>query len=236
MSTLAVRDRQPEVMDEPGLDERLHHQALEGLRRGNVVSNTSRALWRGLAATGVLQRFAPIRVLDLACGGGDVSLGLARLARRHSVRVEVHGADVSPLAIEHARAAAEREGVSDVRYFRLNALLDALPTDYDAIYCTLFLHHLSEADGVELLRRMAAATRSALLVDDLVRTRLGFALVWIGCHLLTRSPVVHTDGPLSVRAALTIEEAHKLAERAGLQDAAIERHWPERFLLRWRKR
>ncbi|MGD9632675.1 MAG: methyltransferase domain-containing protein [Pirellulales bacterium] len=235
MSTLSVRDRQPEVMDEPGLDERLHHQALEGLRRGNVVSNVARVLWRGLEASGVLQRAAPIRVLDLACGGGDVSLGLARLARRHSIRVEVHGADVSLLAIEHARAAAERAGIADVRYFHLNALLDPLPSDFDAIYCTLFLHHLSEADQVELLRHMAAATRSVVLVDDLVRTRLGFALVWIGCHLLTRSPVVHTDGPLSVRAALTLEEAGALAKRAGLHGAIIERHWPERFLLRWRK-
>lgn len=236
MSTLAVRDRQPEVMDEPGLDERLHHQALEGLRRGNLVSNTSRVLWRGLEAAGVLQRVAPIRILDLACGGGDVALGLARLARRHAVRVEVHGADVSSLAIEHARAAAQRAGVADVCYFQLNALLDPLPTNYDAIYCTLFLHHLSEMDGVALLQRMAAATRSVVLVDDLVRTRLGFALVWLGSHLLTRSPVVHTDGPLSVRAALTIEEARTLAERAGLHHAAIERHWPERFLLSWRKR
>ena len=52
--SLARRDRRPEVMDQPGLDERLHQQALEGLRRGNIVSNTARVLWRGLEPTGVL--------------------------------------------------------------------------------------------------------------------------------------------------------------------------------------
>ena len=40
-------------------------------------------------------------------------------------------------------------------------------------------------DGVKLLERMAAATRRAVLVDDLVRSRLGFALVWAGSYLLT---------------------------------------------------
>jgi hypothetical protein len=82
---------------------------------------------------------------------------------------------------------------------------------------------------------MAAAARRAVLVDDLVRSRLGFALVWMGRYLLTSSPVVHVDGPLSVRAALSIGEARDLAERAGLQGCTIRRHWPERFLLTWRK-
>ena len=51
--SLERRDRQPEMMDQPGLDERRHLQALEGPRRANIVSNTARVLWRGLAATGV---------------------------------------------------------------------------------------------------------------------------------------------------------------------------------------
>jgi SAM-dependent methyltransferase len=222
-------------MDQPGLDERLHHQALEGLRRGNVVSNTARVLWSGLEAAGVLASPQPIRVLDIACGGGDVALGLAQLARRRGIELDAHGCDLSPLAVDHARAAAERAGNATARFFQLNALEDPLPTDYDAIYSTLFLHHLEEADGLKLLERMGAATRRAVLVDDLVRSRLGFMLVWAGCYLLTTSPVVHTDGPLSVRAALSLDEARALAERAGLQGATFRRHWPERFLMTWRK-
>jgi SAM-dependent methyltransferase len=235
VNLLSRRDRRPEVMDQPGLDERLHHQALEGLRRGNVVSNTSRVLWRGLEAAGLLAGTRPIRVLDVACGGGDVSLGLARLAKRSGIALQTDGCDLSPLAIEHAQVAAENAGVASAEYYPLDALADALPTDYDAIYSTLFLHHLEEADGLKLLEKMRSATRRMVLVDDLVRSRLGFVLVWAGCHLLTTSPVVHTDGPLSVRAALTLKEVRELAARAGLAGATIRRHWPERFLLSWRK-
>ena len=235
MISLSRRDRRPEVMDQPGLDERLHRQALEGLRRGNLVSNTARVLWRGLDSAGLFNSSAPVRVLDVACGGGDVAVGLAQIARQRSVPLEAHGCDVSPLAVAHAQAAAERSGIASARFFQLNALEDPLPADYDAIYCTLFLHHLAEPDGIRLLGRMAAAARSAVLVDDLVRSRLGFALVWMGSYLLTSSPVVHVDGPLSVRAALSIDEARDLAERAGLHGATFRRHWPERFLLTWRK-
>jgi hypothetical protein len=82
---------------------------------------------------------------------------------------------------------------------------------------------------------MAAAAQRLVLVDDLRRTRFGYALAWIACQLLTRSPVVHTDGPRSVRAAFTLAEARQLAARAGLDDCRISPHWPQRFLLSWNR-
>jgi 2-polyprenyl-3-methyl-5-hydroxy-6-metoxy-1,4-benzoquinol methylase len=235
---LANRDRQPEVMDQPGLDAQLHHQALEGLRRSNRISRTAQSLWNGLEATGVLRckgQRDRVRVLDLACGGGDVAIGLASMAQRAEVPLTVHGCDRSELAVAHAQAAAERAGVSSVKFFPLDVLHDPLPDDYDAILCTLFLHHLAEADCIALLERIAAATGHTLLVDDLIRSRMGFALVWLGTHLLTSSPVVHVDGPLSVRAAFDLTEVRTMAARAGLHGATIHRHWPERFTLSWSK-
>ena len=225
-------------MDQPGLDAQLHRQALEGLRRSNLISRTARSLWRELESTGVLRCGGPgqpVRVLDLACGGGDVAIGLASIARHADVPLTIHGCDRSQLAVAHAQAAAERAGFTSLKFFYLDVLNEPLQDDYDVVLCTLFLHHLAEADCIELLRRMAAATRHTLLVDDLIRSRMGFALVWLGTHLLTSSPVVHVDGPLSVRAALNMDEARALAARAGLHGASIRRHWPERFALSWSK-
>jgi hypothetical protein len=70
-------------------------------------------------------------------------------------------------------------------------------------------------------------------MDDLNRSRLGYALAHWGCRLLTRSPVVRYDGPASVRSALTPKEALALARRAGLHQATIHPRWPERYTLAW---
>jgi hypothetical protein len=94
---------------------------------------------------------------------------------------------------------------------------------------------LHETDAERLLRNMAAAARRAVLVDDLLRSRTGYLLAWLGSRLFTTSPIVHTDGPLSVRAAFSVDEARALAERAGLTGAQFHRHWPQRFLLSWLK-
>jgi hypothetical protein len=101
------------------------------------------------------------------------------------------------------------------------------------VYCTLFAHHLDEIDVIRLLEGMALRSRKLVLVDDLIRSRLGFALAWIGTRLLSRSWVVHTDGPLSVRGALRPDEMMTIAKQAGLEDAQINRSWPERYLLSW---
>ncbi len=80
---------------------------------------------------------------------------------------------------------------------------------------------------------MSLAAHKAVLIDDLLRTKLGYALCWIGCRILTRSRVVRIDGPLSVRAAYSLRDVERLVDRCGLNGATIKRHWPERFLLSW---
>ena len=100
---------------------------------------------------------------------------------------------------------------------------------------SLFLHHLDSDDAVTLMRQMSRACRQAVLINDLRRTRFGYALAVLACRLLTRSPIVHVDGPLSVRAAWSDVEVQQLAAEAGLNQPQISHHWPQRFLLSWRK-
>jgi SAM-dependent methyltransferase len=173
---------------------------------------------------------APVRVLDLACGGGDVAIALARRAARWGLDVEIAGCDVSPVAVRIARAAAA-EGRVPVRFFERDALADPIPEGYDVVMCSLFLHHLGDDEAVRLLSKMAGAAHRLILVNDLVRSRLGYGLAWAGCRLLSRSPIVHHDGPVSVRSAFTLAEVRDLARRADLDRVCLTRHWPRRFLL-----
>jgi 2-polyprenyl-3-methyl-5-hydroxy-6-metoxy-1,4-benzoquinol methylase len=234
LSELAQRHKQPEIMDYPGLEIIQHQKALRGLARINWISASNAILWKPIHRLALEKSDRPIRVLDLATGGGDVPIRLDRRARRAGVSITFAGADVSPTAIDFARQQA-RQNNARVDFFQLDALNTPLPTDYDVITCSLFLHHLETDQAVDLLRRMGQAARLMVLINDLIRSRLGYVLAYLGTRVLTRSDIVRYDGPQSVRAAFTIPEAQQLAEQAGLQSAAISRHWPFRFLLRWRR-
>jgi hypothetical protein len=120
-----------------------------------------------------------------------------------------------------------------VRFFEWDAVRGDLPGDYDVLTSSLFLHHLDQDQAISFLQRMARAARHLVLINDLVRSRVGFSLAYLGVRILTSSPVVHFDGPRSVQGAFTIDEARALAERAGLEGASVERRWPCRYLLSW---
>ena len=158
---------------------------------------------------------------------------IACRANRSGIEAEVDGCDRSPVAVRFSRQQAEKANIDNVSFFELDVKRDSLPEGYHVIMCSLFLHHLEESDAVDLLRAMAGAARHLVLVNDLRRSRLGYGFAWVGCRLLSRSRIVHVDGPLSVAAAFTIEEALELARQSGIAGAKISRHWPQRFLLSW---
>jgi 2-polyprenyl-3-methyl-5-hydroxy-6-metoxy-1,4-benzoquinol methylase len=222
-------------MDQPGLDVRRHVRALDALGRANAVSVTAASLWPSIRAAARAAAPRPIRVLDIACGGGHVLVSLARRAARERIDAGWTGWDVNPTAVEYARTLAARSNVTTVRFDRGNGVRDALPADVDVLVCTLFLHHLEEADAVALLRRMKDAARCAVVVSDLRRTALGAAFTWVGSRLLSRSDVFLEDGMRSIAAAFTTAETRRLAGEAGLDGAKVSHVWPQRWLLAWRR-
>lgn len=234
MSFLDTRDRQPELMDDPGLETRLHRQALDGLRRVHAISGTVSTLWQSIRQLAAETPTAPLRVLDVACGGGDIAIALAKRARRAGVALEVSGCDLSRTALDVAvgRAAAEN---TDVHFFQADVLSVPLPEGYDVVCCSLFLHHLNDEDAVRLMALMKQAAGRSVLISDLIRSRLGYVLTWCGLRLLTRSRICHVDGPLSVRAAFSVDEVRQLADQAELHNVTLTRHWPQRFLMQWNR-
>ena len=231
---LSNRRRQPEIMDQPGLAADQHRHALRGLARVNQISRTAAILWPQIRALARQNAPRPTRLLDVASGGGDVLRTLARYAVRAGLPLEVTGCDVSPFAVEYAQRESARVG-SQARFITADVLARELPGEFDVITCSLFLHHLEEPAVIELLGKMQRAAGQLVLVSDLLRTVLGYQLAWWGSRFLTRSPVVHVDGPMSVEGAFSLEELRRLADQAGLAGARFERRWPQRCLLSWRR-
>lgn len=222
--------REPELMDDPSIDEAEHLQALTALARINAVSRTGARLAAAVAEL-LGDDCRGATVVDVACGGGDVTTDLARRLRGRGVTVV--GIDVSERAIARARRASARRAV-DVSFEVCDVLADGCPP-CDVNVSSLFLHHLDDGPARGLLERMATAAQRGIVVSDLVRSRLGLGLAIIGTTCLSASRIARIDGPLSVRAARTPHEYRALCVAAGIGAAAIRRVWPERVVIQWRR-
>lgn len=224
----------PEEMDDEAIDPKDHLYALKGLARINLFSRSAHNLWPAIEALAHEMPEKPLHVLDIATGFGDIPISLWKKARKKGVLLEIAACDKSLQAVKFARARARDNG-AQVHFFTLDIHHDEIPDGYDILISSLFLHHLQNQEAVHFLRRMAKQAKRLVLVNDLARTVPGLVLAFLGTRLLTASPIVHTDSVRSAQAAFSIPEIKKAIDEAGLCQAHVERRWPSRFLLIWKK-
>ena len=225
---------EPEIMDDPGLEAHRHRAALRALTRINALSASAAILWGPLARLARRLGRDRLRVLDIATGAGDIPIRLWQKAQRSGLKLEIQGIDVSDRALDFARERAAA-AQAPLAFTRLDALTEPLPAGFDVVVSSLFLHHLTNDQAAALLRSMAAAAGRMVLVNDLRRGWECWLLAQAAVRVLSRSEVVHYDGPQSVRAAFSLGEIEALAAQAGLPGATVRRRWPCRFLLSWQR-
>lgn len=120
-----------------------------------------------LATTAALLQRAGVssasRVLDIGCGGGDVTHLMAELAPG----AHVAGVDRDPVVIDLARSEAADAGVGNIE-FRVDDVTELVVEEasFDVVYARFLLSHLP--DPVAMIERMIGWCRpgGAIVVED----------------------------------------------------------------------
>lgn len=152
-------------------------------------------------------------LLDIGAASGDT----AQLVKRLYSDACVVNLDRSSVNI---RDAPPPRLVADA--FRLPFRSES----FDFVFCSLFLHHFTDDQIVELLGRFYETARRALLVCDLERHILPYWFLPASKFLFGWEHITLHDGPVSVRAAFRPAELAALARRAGIQGARVAVHRP----------
>ena len=157
-----------------------------------------------------------MRCLDLGCGGGDVTLALARLVGPGG---EVVGIDMDAVTIDLARQDARDEGVEHVDFRSGDAAALDARDEYDAVYARLLLTHLAEPEAT--LQRMIAAVKpgGVVIVEDLDHSAL---FSYPDCAAVGRYEVLYNE--VARRRGGDPEIGPKLTgmlRRAGLDDVHL---------------
>jgi ubiquinone/menaquinone biosynthesis C-methylase UbiE len=224
---------QPEIMDEETLeqetvDEIYRYLASVNRYFGGVGGTIARfddfsKTWRAGER---------IDVLEVACGAADVPRALIAWGRSRGFDLRVTATDILPSALDYARRVGPRDErmrlvCADVEHppFRNGA--------FDYVTCGLFFHHLTDGQIIGALKSFDRLATRGIVVNDLVRSRRAFVWTW----LFTRPfhPILHHDGPLSIRRALKPAEMQHLANAAGLPWLTVQRHFGHRMTLAGQK-
>jgi ubiquinone/menaquinone biosynthesis C-methylase UbiE len=104
-----------------------------------------------------------MRCLDLGCGGGNVTL---EMARRVGPAGQVVGVDIDEVKLGLARQVAAEQNLANVEFRRMNVYEWSEPDSYDVVHCRHVLQHLSRP--LDVLQAMWAAVRAGgvIVVQD----------------------------------------------------------------------
>ena len=152
-------------------------------------------------------------VLDVGAASGDMGAAL----RRSFPNAFVTSLDRN---VVHLEVAPQPKLAGDA--FQL----PFADRSFDFVFSSLFLHHFSNDEVVQLLRGFGQVARRAVLAIDLERGPIAYYFMpstkWL---LRWRYLTVH-DGQISVQAAFKKDELLSLARRAGLHNADVRQHRP----------
>lgn len=195
-----------ELMDDPDCDP---HRLAATLRRFDTVNRLIGGwgrVWEHHLAPALRALDRPARVLDVGSGGGDVVARLAARAERDGLQVEWLGIDPDARALD---VALERER-PNVTFAQTDAAtLRATGARFDAVISNHVLHHLDAAELPRFADDTAGLTTGPVLLADIERGHLAYALYSIGVTPLQRGTFLRTDGLRSIRRSYRAGELRR---------------------------
>lgn len=179
----------------------------------------------------LLVKNPPLRSLtiaDIGCGGGDILIEIAKWAEKRRLNIDLIGIDANPNIIEFARKNAA--DFPQIKFVALDVFSPEFQDQtFDIIISSLFTHHFKDDALVTLFRSLKRQARFGVIINDLHRHWLAYYSIKVIVKLLSKSPMVQHDGPVSVLRAFKKKELVYLLRKAGIHNYSIKWMWAFRY-------
>lgn len=207
-------------------------ESLEDVRRVNQYLGGYRTLLRHverfLRAGGAPGR--AFSILDAATGSADQPIAVAKLARELNIPVRITAIDINWKMLRISRKDTARFPEIDL----VQGDILSMPfreNSFDLVINSLSLHHFAWDQATAILRNMDSLGRRGFIVNDLHRSRVAHASIFLLTRIFTRNRLTRYDAPVSVMNAFTPREMKELALEAGVKRFKVYRSFPYRIAL-----
>ncbi len=170
-----------------------------------------------------------IAVCEIGCGGGDNLNAIYNFCKRKNILATFTGIDINADCIAFAKKNCVIENanfiVSDYK------LADFNSQNPDIIFSSLFCHHFTDEELIDMARWMELNAKIGFFINDLHRHPLAYNFIKAATKLFSKSYLVKNDAPLSVLRGFKRSEWNGIFEKAGITGYAIEWKWAFRWLV-----
>ena len=223
------RSAASEWLDDAELQPEELAQVLRDLARfnGAMLGHWPLLSWLDRALRDAPPR-APLTVLEVGCGYGDLLRAIRRWARRRGRPMRLVGVDLSAETVRIAHGATA--AADDIEYRAADVFALRFDEPVDVVVSSLLTHHFSDAMIVAFLRWMEATARKGWFIYDLQRHPVPYYFIGLMKYVTPLHPMVIHDGRISVLRSLTRREWRQRIAEAGIPADAVTLRW---FLFRF---
>ena len=215
---------QPELMDDFSIQDERVDLALRELRLINYFLGGNTGSKRGVSKIILNIPNDKIYLLDAGSGSSDV---LDDLKKKHrSVRV---------ISLDRNKRVCNFIKRNN-NFKPMVVCADAFNLPFkdksiDIIHTSLFLHHFDSRSLSSMLKIFNKVAKYGIVINDLQRSLLAFLGIKILTMLFSRSELVKSDAPVSVRKGFIKSELIDLLKGLHFPNYEIERKWAFRWLI-----
>lgn len=153
---------------------------------------------------------------------------MADWAYKNEIPCSFIGIDANPNIIQLAKS--QLSAYKNIKFKQANVFSeDFLSDPVDIITCTLFTHHFTDAELIQLLFSFKNKSNLGVVINDLHRHPLAFHSIKVLTRFFSKSSMVKNDGPLSVLRSFKKDEWIQILHKAGFNHVEISWNWAFRW-------
>lgn len=227
---MKTRSYEKEIMDEFSLGGEAMTQTLRELRFINHWLGGNAVTLQGLDILKDTIPRSELTVADLGCGGGDMMMLMAAWARKRNLSARFWGIDANDYIISYAQN--HTADFPEIGYYNLNVFSpEFTQQQYDIVTCTLFCHHFTDDELIELFRNLKQQIRVGIVINDLHRHWFAYhSIKWL-TRWFSKSYLVRNDAKLSVKRSFRKADWERILEKQGSRN--INWHGAGHFAGDW---
>ncbi|WP_297338321.1 methyltransferase domain-containing protein [Algoriphagus sp.] len=230
MSDFSHRSEQKEFMDDLDCSGAELEQTLRELKTINRWLGGNKVTTHGLQQLFRQHPQSIYQVADIGCGGGDMIQVMDDWAKKHQHAVDFVGVDANRNIIE--LASVRMTSKTSVRWQVQNVFSDDfIKEKVDVLTCTLFTHHFTDGELVDLLAAFRQKARLGIVINDLHRHPLAYySIKWL-TRVFSNSNMVRNDAPLSVMRSFSRQDWQRILDQADIKSYSLRWFWAFRWQL-----
>ena len=228
MNGCKERSAEKELIDEPGVPFVDWEVCLHELNTVNTYLGGHAITVEGIKKLLANTAGRTITVAEIGCGGGDNLKAVHRTIKGRQMRYI--GIDINKACTDFA--AKNCSSLPSAQFICSDyKLVDFGNHKPDIIFNSLFCHHFTDHQLVEMLQWMKTNSRVGFFINDLQRHPVAYYSIKLLTKLFSKSYLVRNDAPISVSRGFIKREWEDLLQRAGIEHYSISWRWAFRYVV-----